>query len=220
MPSRRPRACDPSGPEPRVYAGLSARERDAERRQRLLDAALRLFGTAGYAATSADRVCTAAKVSTRHYYQLYANKEDLLLDLYASITQASMELVAASLEATLDEHFSVRLTAAIRAYLGPILEDPRVARIAFVEVVGVSPRVEARRLEFRNAIVALVEAEGARAVERGELGPRDFRFLALCFNGATNVVVQDWGIDGGGGAAETLQDDLCRVALRLFGADA
>ncbi len=35
------------------------------------------------------------------------------------------------------EQFS--LPSAVLAYLGPTLEDPRVARIAFVEAVGVDP---------------------------------------------------------------------------------
>ena len=38
-------------------------------RARLLDAALELFGTAGYEATSIGALCREAKVSTRDFYR-------------------------------------------------------------------------------------------------------------------------------------------------------
>lgn len=220
MTASKSAATSVSSPRTRVYAGQSAQEREAERRDRLISAALEIFGTAGYAATSADVVCKAAKVSTKHFYQLYANKEDLLLDLYAVITSGSFAAAAASLEETADEHFTVQLTTGIRAYLQPILADPRVARVAFVEIVGVSSRVEEKRLGFRDGIIGLFESEGAKAVARGEVSPRNFRFLALCFNGAANVVVHDWSLDAKHAAAESLLDDLCQVAVELFSGSA
>jgi len=200
----------------RTYGGRSADERNADRRRRLLDAALELFGTEGYAAVTVERVCTTAKVSTRHYYQLYRNKEEALLDLYASITAEAFAAAQASLEAAAGQHFHDRVTSAVRAYLTPILADPLTVRVAFVEVVGVSPQVEDRRLQFRSGIVALFEDEGAAAVERGEIGPRDFRFLALAFIGAINVIVHEWGRDPDRMDASLLDEKVCRLAIDII----
>jgi AcrR family transcriptional regulator len=61
---------------------LSASERDAERRSRLLAAGRELIGTQGYAAVSVEKLCATSKVSTRHFYQLYANKEAAFLDVF------------------------------------------------------------------------------------------------------------------------------------------
>lgn len=204
--------------EPRVYGGRSAAERDQERRARLHEAALSLFGSKGYASVSVDRLCTAAKVSTRHFYQLFSTKEDVLLDLYEALTTASLEDVVASLARTEGEGVQVRVAEAVRAYLRPMLADPSKARIAFVEIVGVSARMEARRLQFRNGVVALIEVEGAAAVARGELPPGlDFRFRALAISGAANVIVHDWSIHGRQAEASALEDAFVALAVELVG---
>ena len=202
--------------EARRYAGQSADERDQERLSRLRSTALELFGTEGYAAVPVERLCSEAKVSTRHYYQLFSNKEAALVDLYADITSASVANVGVALESTEGLGIEARLRSAVRAYLGPMLDDPRLARLAFVEIVGVSQNVEDVRLRFREAIVTLIEQEAAAAITRGELKPKDFRFRALAFLGAVNVLVHDWSIHQDHVDAERLSDQLCDLAAELI----
>jgi AcrR family transcriptional regulator len=205
--------------ERRHYGGQSAQERDDDRRRRLRAAALRLFGTEGYAAVPVERLCAEAKVSTRHFYQLYRNKEDALIDVYGNLTAEAFAAAGKSLEATAGEPMTRRLPAAISAYLAPILADPRAARLAYVEVVGVSTRVEETRLGYRDGIIALIEQEAARAVEKGEVTDRDFRFLGLSFIGAVNVVVHDWSLHSDRAAREGAADlvrQLCELAVDLL----
>lgn len=202
--------------EARRYAGQSADERDRERLARLRAAAMELFGTEGYTAVPVERLCSEAKVSTRHYYQLFSNKQDALLDIYSEITSTAVANVGRALEETDGCDITTRLRSAVQAYLGPILDDARMARIAFVEVVGVSHRVEDVRLSFRNGIIALVQHETAEAVKRGELTPKDFRFRALAFLGAVNVLVHDWSIHPDHVDAGRLSDQLCDLAVELI----
>lgn len=204
----------------RRYGGQSAEERDHGRLLRLRAAALDLFGTQGYQATSIDRLCSTASVSTRHFYLQFSCKEDLLLDLYGAITADAYGAVAESLAATEGQDFRRRIDAAVRAYLRPVLADPRTARIAFVEIVGVSPRVEQTRLDFRATIVALVEEEGRLGVARKEIDQRDFHFLALSLSGAINVVVHDWMLQRKRAPAERLEDQLSALAVHLLTGDA
>ena len=206
----------PKAKEARRYGGQSAGERDQERLMRLRAAAMELFGTTGYAAVPVERLCSEAKVSTRHYYQVFSNKEDALLDIYSEITSTAVANVGQALEATEGQDITGRLRSAVRAYLGPMLDDARMARIAFVEVVGVSHRVEDVRLGFRNGIIALIERESTAAVERGELTSKDFRFRALAFLGAVNVLVHDWSIRPDHVDAEQLSEQLCDLAVELI----
>jgi hypothetical protein len=97
-----------------------------------------------------------------------------------------------------------------------MLDDPRLARLAFVEIVGVSHRVEEVRLRFREGIVSLIEQEAAAAITRGELKPKDFRFRALAFLGAVNVLVHDWSVHPDHVDAERLSDQLCDLAAELI----
>lgn len=199
----------------RTYGGRTPEERDSDRRGRMRASALALFGKEGYTSVPIERLCSHARVSTRHFYQLYDSKESVLLDVYSQITSAAFSAVVASLEATAGAPIEERIRAAVRAYISPMLESPVLARIAFVEIVGVSPRVEQQRLDFRGSVVALVEAEGRLAVERGEIEDRDFRFAALAFSGAVNVVVHDWSLSPNHAAADVLTQRLSDLLVLL-----
>jgi len=200
----------------RTYSGLSAQERDAERRARLLAAGRELIGTQGYASVSVEKLCAAAKVSSRHFYQLYENKEAAFLDLYDSITGKALESATATLAATEGEPMTTRIPRAFLAYIGPMVEDLRAARIAFVEIMGASPRIEERRLSYRELLVQLVVAEGTAAVQRGEIADRDFRFATLALSGAANAIVYDWALREDREPSEVLEARLTELALALL----
>ena len=201
----------------RIYSGLSASERDAERRSRLLEAGRELIGTQGYAVVSVEKLCAASKVSSRHFYQLYENKEAAFLDVYESITVQSFEAAVATLEATQGEPIVERIPKAFLAYVGPMVEDIRAARIAFVEIMGASPSVEQRRLVYREMLVDLVVAEGAAAVRRKEIPDRDFRLATLALAGAANAIVYDWTLREGREDSSELEAKLTELALTLLG---
>ncbi|GAA4430400.1 TetR family transcriptional regulator [Actinokineospora soli] len=201
----------------RRYSGRDAGERSAARRARLLAAALDLYGSDGYAATPIDRLCAAAKVSTRHFYQEFGGKEAVLMALHAAITEEALTATAAALADAPPEPVSVRLVAAMRAYLRTVTSDYHRVRVSFVEVVGASPAVERMRLDYREAIVAVVEREGRAAVERGEIADRDFRFAGLALIGAINSVVYDWYLRHGPEAStEDLEAALVGLAATLL----
>ena len=200
----------------RRYSGQSADERSAARRERLLQSARTLIGTQGFPATSVERICTAAKVSTRHFYALYDNKESIFLDLYEQILTQSLDRTVASLTETAGRPLRERVPPALLAYLGPMIEDPQAARIAFVEIMGASPRLEERRLEFREGLVRLVETEGSVAAERGEIAPRDFRFAALALTGAANAIIYDWARTPNDMDVEALESALAALAVTLL----
>jgi AcrR family transcriptional regulator len=200
----------------RSYAGQSADERDAQRRARLLEAAREIIGTLGYAATTIPGVCAAAKVSTRHFYRLYSTKEDLFVDLYDQVTAESYVPVVASLEQTAGRDIRERVPTAMLAYLAPMLNDARVARIAFVEIMGASPRIEKLRLDYRETLIALVEREGNEAVARGEIAERDWRFAALALVGAATAIVYDWMLRTERPSVDEIESALAALALDLI----
>ncbi|MET8521624.1 TetR/AcrR family transcriptional regulator [Nocardioides sp. NPDC004968] len=205
--------------EGRSYGGLTREERDAQRRQRLLETAKEIIGTQGYAATTIPGVCAASKVSTRHFYEIYPGKEDLFVDLYDRITADSYARVAASLGATAGEPIFERVPAAVLAYLDPMLKDPRVARIAFVEIMGASPRIEKLRLDYRETLVDIVGTECTASVGRGEILDRDWRFAALALVGAVTAIVYDWALHQPRSSREALETQLADLALVLLTAD-
>lgn len=180
----------------RVYAGRSAADRRSERRERLLSAGLDLFGTDGYAASSIEKLCAAATVSTRNFYEEFAGREALLIALHSRILESAAVAVGSAFEALADATLSVRIEHAVRAYIATTAEDPRWARLSYVEVIGVSEAVEQHRIAWRERWVALLEAEAARAVTRGEAAERDFHLGAVALIGAVNELVFHWTTGG------------------------
>lgn len=186
------------------------------RRERLRAACRQLIGSEGYSATTIERICSTAGVSTRHFYLHHDSKEAAFIDLYESITTASYAAAATSLAETVGQDFQDRVAQAFLAYLSPMVEDVQTARIAFVEIVGVSPRLEQKRLGFRESLVQLCEAEGSAAVERGEISDRNFRFAAVSLAGAASSVVYDWTLRDDRESVEELEASLADLAVTLL----
>ena len=175
----------------RSYGGESATDRLARRRRQLLGAGLELFGTAGYRATTVRQLCREAKVSDRYFYEQFDSTEDLLLAVYDECTA---ELERAALAAVGDRGDAVHDLArrGLDAFLAVVESDPRLARVVWFEVLGVSPRVEsaylARMQSFGRLMVAVVsEQEGAADV------PEVAReLMATTAVGAVSYTVMTW----------------------------
>lgn len=200
----------------RAYAGRTADERDAARRTRLLAAAREVIGSEGYAATTVEKLCSEASVSSRHFYQLYATKEDVFIDLYRGLTEDSADRARSSFASSAGTALPSRIADAFVAYLDPMLSDLRATRIAFVEVVGASHRVESIRLEYREQLITFIESEGTAAVARGEIADRNFRFAALAMIGAATAVVYDWMLHPRKTSLTELQRLLADLAVSLL----
>lgn len=202
----------------RNYAGRSAGQRRAERRERLLAAGLQRFGTQGYAATSIERLCTTAGVSTRNFYEEYGSKEALLIALHDRVLETAIEAVRTVFSGASERPLARRVELAVRAYVTSTASDPRWARLNYVEIVGVSPVVERHRCEWRDRWVDLLTQEGRRAAERGEAATPDFRLGAVALIGAINEIVHYWSTDGRKLPLDAVIDESVRIALAMVSA--
>jgi AcrR family transcriptional regulator len=183
----------PPAPAParRGYGGRSAEALAAERRQRLLDTALELFGTQGYAATPTEKLCAAAKVTTRHFYEHFRDREALLLAVFEQVMAGTQARVMEVLLKA-DRPPAERFLAALDAFLDAQLEDPRRARLTTSEVLGVSTCVEAGRNAVISGFAQLVEGYADALAASGELPVRNYRVLAFGMVGAMHELQMAW----------------------------
>src|ERR1700676_1464720 len=149
MAMPKPRAVAARG---RTYGGLSAPERRAERRQRLLDAGLELFGTIGFAKTTIPMLCAASGVTARHFYEDFESREALLRALYDEIAQNVFERVVAALRVR-EKSAHARIRDANAPYFRYLPGDPRRAQIYTIEAVGRHSELEQHRRTKREAFV-------------------------------------------------------------------
>lgn len=201
--------------EGRRYSGMDAADRTLRRRASLLDAALELFGTQGYLATSVKDLCTQAELTERYFYESFPRREDLLLDVYSGLAERLFTLTIAAMD-TAGEDRLVRARLGLEAFIRFLLEDPRRARVVLIEVVGVSPAVE----DSRNAVMHrfaqvirgafLTPPEGDPAATT--LPAEELGLMATALVGTVNHVLAD------SLAREGHPDPgmLVRVCVRLF----
>ncbi|WP_328681323.1 TetR/AcrR family transcriptional regulator [Streptomyces sp. NBC_00322] len=199
------------------YGGRSAEERQAERRRRFLDAALQLFGDSpGYRATTVAALSEAAGLSTRQFYEEFRTLEDVLAALHLQVNDWAEEAALAALAEAEGMPIAQRVAAAFRAYAANVTGDPRRIRITFVEIIGVSPRLEEQRLARRSRWVDLICAEAAAAVERGEAAPRDYRVAAAAFIGSVNGLLHDWKAGWVDATLDQVVDELVQLLLGIM----
>ena len=114
---------------PRPYRGVSATDRRHQRRQRLIDAGLQLFGTRGIAAVGIVDVCAEAGLTKRYFYENFASIDALAEAVFEHVTGNLVAMVAPAIEIGAGRDPRPALTVYIRA----LLSDPRVVRLLAVE---------------------------------------------------------------------------------------
>ncbi len=210
----------PAGSRPVTWHGTVRGARDRERRQRLFEAALELYGTAGYRATTVQAVCRLAKVSTRSFYELYTDHEQLLTELYLDLNEEVLAAIADAGGTPGPDAFAA-VQQLVAAALGPMLADERKARVMEVEVVGISAALEQQRRRTICRLADAVDAGLDTFVQRGllSLAPKGLSSLIL-IGGITEALVQRVQTEPAR-REPTAQfiAEIARVTVRLTGGD-
>jgi AcrR family transcriptional regulator len=176
---------------PRVYRGQSNVQRKEDRRERLVAAGLELFGTEGYAATSIENVCASAGVTARHFYEHFVSREALLRILYDDVVaDAHRAIMRALAQPAADP--GARIERAVEAFVHTYLDDPRRARVACIEIIGVSAEMERHRRTVIHAFASVIEAQAQGLVASGVLEARDYARVGIAVAGAINELLSDW----------------------------
>jgi AcrR family transcriptional regulator len=201
---------NPLRKSPRRYAGQSSEERQRERRQRLMATGFELFANKGYQQTPVDRICSEAKVTTRHFYQHFRNREALLEALLLQLREEMTAVVLAAMEKRSDPLQRALMT--LQAFVNYYLSDARRARIGSVESVGVSPRLEALRRKSTHQFAQFISIAANELAAVGQLPDRDYHLPAIALVGASNELIVEWlttdtGLDA---------DQMSREILLIF----
>jgi AcrR family transcriptional regulator len=194
-----------------VSQGIQQR-RDARlerRRRRIADAALDLFATRGYNATSVEEVVERAKMSKSAFYEFFTSKEDCFRELLAEQGGALIHDVLAT-AATGHNHHE-RLRFGITTFVLSCFQQSSVARLLIVESVGLSEAVDTVRHGLQGRFADAVSEEVRHAMEHdpfyADKDPRVFgRAVVGAVSDAVGYYLTHPGMD-----AESLAGSLCRI---------
>lgn len=192
----------------RRYSGLEPEERKAARRRALTAAAIELFGTQGYTATTVKQICDHAELTQRYFYESFKDRHACLAAVYDGIIDEVRDATLAALgEAS---EFDEMALFGVRAFVEHFTADPLLAQIVMIEVVGVSPDLEERRYavlsEFAE-LVGTVWMQNVSGVDR-----RFASSMAVGMVGAVNHLLVDWLLGG----RKQDSTELIAVCVTLF----
>lgn len=137
-------------------------ERSIATRDRLLDAAARVFARHGYAAGTTNRIAEEAGASVGSLYQYFPNKDAILVALARRHVTVGAELLTARLAGSEGLPLADRLEAVIDAVVEAHAEDPALHQVLFEQ----APRPPELLEELRRLEEALVtEAEAMLRAE-------------------------------------------------------
>jgi AcrR family transcriptional regulator len=174
----------------RVYGGVSAEDRRAKRRGRLVEAGLELLGREGWKGATVRGVCAEAGLTERYFYESFAGRDELM---HAVFDTVAAEAAAAVLEAIERAPHDARAKsrAAIEAFVRLLTDDPRRARAMLVES-QVTPELRERREAAIGAFAALISERGREFYGPEAASELDAELTALALVGGLMQLLVSW----------------------------
>jgi AcrR family transcriptional regulator len=183
----------------------------------ILEAAVDLFSSRGYARTSTNHIARRAGVSVGSLYQYFPNKDAVLTALLARHLEAVDSAISACIPQLRDP--SIPLRDGIRRLLEQLREvheaDPRLSR-AIEQQAGQMPVVPEGLAGYKRSHVATVAEVLAH---RPDVRPGNYALMAVFLSAVTETVsgILVHGMPGRFGRDEMLDEAveaLCRYVER------
>lgn len=191
----------------RDYDGKTADERVAERRARLIDAGLEVFGEHGYAGTSIRAVLRQSGLRDRYFGESFPDLDSLLAAVYDQLVEEELAGSRAAIDAAQGGTEGAR---AMMEWISRSLEgNPGRARIKLREVVSGGPISRNHRQSGLSRLAQLV-ADLLPATP--DVSDRDRQMLGLGVVAAADAYLLAWL----NGESELSRQDVVDLVATVF----
>ena len=175
----------------RVYGGLTGEQRIAERRRKLIEAGMNLFGSPGSESVRVKDVVAEAALTERYFYESFSDL-DALFDAVLELANETVESALNAAVANAPGDVVSRLSVVLRTTVDTLASDPRMIRVIFIEALGKGGRAGARRSE-----ILLRAAENFYRWSGPDMGdfdnsPVDTRVKTFAATGAASELLISW----------------------------
>ncbi|MEM8610092.1 MAG: TetR/AcrR family transcriptional regulator [Myxococcota bacterium] len=176
-----------------IHSATKRRSSVPDKRERILNAAIKVFAKNGFYATRVSEIAKAAGVADGTIYLYFKNKDDVLISIFEDGITRLLEIIrdVAASEDTVEQ----RITRIIEMQLG-LLEDQR----DLAEVITVNLRQSSRLLkqygaplfmEYIDVLAGVIEEGQKQGVFRKGLNPR---VGARALFGALDAILLTWAL--------------------------
>lgn len=163
-------------------------------RQRILEAAVKVFSSKGYHETRVDEIVEASRTSKGAVYFHFPGKQEVFLTLIDELSGLLEARLAQAIEE--EEHGVEKVDAALRVCLETFGRYQRLAKIFLIQAVGLGSAFEEKRTEILDRFVRVIQTNLDQAVEEGQIEPIDTEIVAYAWMGALNEVIIRWVLTG------------------------
>ena len=190
------------------WCGLDPQGVTEHQRLRLIGAMIEVAGSeAGYAGANIKLLSALAGVSRRTFYDRFSTIETCFLATYEYVVGRAARHVTAAFHS--EEGWEQKLRAGFNAYALEVVNEPRAARLALVEVLGAGPAALAERDRGRLVFERMI-ASTVRETPGGiELPP----LVAKAIVGGVERITRLRLLNGGVEELPALADELLSWAL-------
>ncbi|MBM3179607.1 MAG: TetR/AcrR family transcriptional regulator [Chloroflexi bacterium] len=165
-----------------------------ETRERILEAAVKVFATKGYHDTKVDDIVSESRTSKGSFYFYFPSKQDIFLALVDTFA----ELLESRLRARIDSETSgmARLDLALHVCLETFGQYRGLAKIAFVQATGLGLAFEEKRRAVNDRFIEIIKNNLDEAVAEGSIPALDTEVAACAWMGALNEIILRWVYTG------------------------
>jgi TetR/AcrR family fatty acid metabolism transcriptional regulator len=163
-------------------------------RERILEAAEKLFAEKGFHETAMDEIVRASKVSKGGVYFHFPSKEELffaLLDKLADALQREVQREIARRRGAV-----AKIQGALEVVLRTLTSQRYLAQIILRQGHGLGPSFERKRLEIYSRFARLIKENLDEALAEGSIPPINTEITAYAWLGAINELVLRWVYTG------------------------
>ncbi len=189
------------------FRGVSAADRRADRRNRLVGSAFEIAGSEGAAALGVGRVCQAARLTKRYFYESFGS----LAELQSAVVDHAIAVMSERVDPFRPTGPGAPPKAWLDAFVGALVDDERLARVLLAETHGgaLSP--------FRHQIIDVAVAGMAPTESDPQLDLRA-RLVAYAQIGTLSELCLAWHQGRLRMERTSLVDVLADLFVRLDGA--
>ena len=187
-----------------------------ETRERILEAAVKVFATKGYHDTKVDDIVSESNTSKGSFYFYFPSKQDIFLAL--------VDKFADLLESRIKERFNAEASGMARVDLGLSIcletfgQYRGLAKIALVQATGLGLIFEEKRRAVNERFIRIIRENLDEAVADGSIPALDTEIAACAWMGALNEIVLRWVYTGEPDPVRALPE-LRKLLLQSIGVD-